>query len=1015
MQKNWTYFGALLALLFNASWLAAQNVGITPNGAAPDSSALLDIASPDKGLLIPRMDSTARKNIMNPAEGLMVFDSTYNSFYVYDGMAWTAFWKGNDDLGNHIASQNLQMNNNWLNNDGAANKGLYVDTSGQVGVGAKPATTFQVAMGKVPEVNVSNTSSSDFLTLDVCQSFTITKTGELQSIELFGRTGQAVTYSLYEGSGTGGTRLAGPLNQADAQNPYLFSGVNLTQGQVYTIEVLNPSGAIFDINFDGDAYFGGQACIDPLADYWFKVNLLAEKPGFRISDTQIQINDLKLPTADGTASQLLSTDGAGNLSWINSANSDNQDLSLSGNTLSVTNDGTPVNLSPFMDNTDAQNLSLSGNTLSLTNDGTTVDLSAYLDNTDAQDLSRSGNTLSLTNDGTTVDLSPLLDNTDAQDLSLSGNTLSVTNDGTTVDLSPYLDNTDAQDLSLSGRILSLSNDASSVDLTGYLGADDLGNHTATQNLQLNDNWINNDGDANEGLNIDNSGQVGVNTVPAASFHVNMGGPTTSNVLTIPHNSTTFSTAVEWQSFTAPGSGDLNSITLFLTNTGGSTTYRINAGEGTSGTMLYENTISCVAGNNTFNVSGVTLVKNQVYTIVFFPPFAQPHTFYYDNTNPYSSGVSRANAGWDLAITVNMTLENLGLRVENSGVTFNQYTLPLTDGTGNQILTTDGFGNVSWAAIPGSSADNMGNHTAAQNLQLNNQWLSNDGDNEGIAIDNSGKIGLGREVGTVGAAKFEYYGPSESLAGPHMQVVTSGSNYPVFQQLNWRHDNMAMIFDAYYDGGWRSSGGSGSFSIYKTEGHLRRFISSAQTQGSTITWSTGTVLDTLGRFGIGRDPVTNKLEVQGTASKATAGSWLANSDARLKKNIKPLTSERMLDKLLALQGVSYEWDDDKTGSQRPEGIQYGFTAQNIQEAFPTLVTTDNQAYLQTPYGTYDAMTVEALRALNEKIIQLEKDKTKLRTQLKNLRSKNQALKTHTAALDELKTAFAELKSKLGKNK
>ena len=50
-------------------------------------------------------------------------------------------------------------------------------------------------------------------------------------------------------------------------------------------------------------------------------------------------------------------------------------------------------------------MDLSGNTLSLTNDGTTVDLSGYLDNTDAQDLTLTGNTLSLTGDGTDVDLS----------------------------------------------------------------------------------------------------------------------------------------------------------------------------------------------------------------------------------------------------------------------------------------------------------------------------------------------------------------------------------------------------------------------------------------------------------------------------------------------------------------------------------------------------------------------------------------------------------------------------------
>ena len=120
----------------------------------------------------------------------------------------------------------------------------------------------------------------------------------------------------------------------------------------------------------------------------------------------------------------------------------------------------------------------------------------------------------------------------------------------------------------------------------------------------------------------------------------------------------------------------------------------------------------------------------------------------------------------------------------------------------------------------------------------------------------------------------------------------------------------------------------------------------------------------GLAGFGRVPVTNRLEVEGSASKSTAGDWVANSDARLKKNIQPLDAGDMIEKLLAMKGVTYEWNDDKTGSARPEGIQYGFTAQNIQEVFPTLVEEDNNGYLQTAYGTYDAMMVEAIRYLYE---------------------------------------------------
>lgn len=96
---------------------------------------------------------------------------------------------------------------------------------------------------------------------------------------------------------------------------------------------------------------------------------------------------------------------------------------------------------------------------------------------------------------------------------------------------------------------------------------------------------------------------------------------------------------------------------------------------------------------------------------------------------------------------------------------------------------------------------------------------------------------------------------------------------------------------------------------------------------------------------------------------------------------------MLEKLLTLKGVTYEWDDDKTGSWRPAGMQYGFIAQNIQEVFPTLVEPDSLGYLQAAYGTYDAMTVEAIRALNDKIQNLEATNAQLRAENAAIKSSN----------------------------
>ena len=131
-----------------------------------------------------------------------------------------------------------------------------------------------------------------------------------------------------------------------------------------------------------------------------------------------------------------------------------------------------------------------------------------------------------------------------------------------------------------------------------------------------------------------------------------------------------------------------------------------------------------------------------------------------------------------------------------------------------------------------------------------------------------------------------------------------------------------------------------------------------------------LINNTGLIGIGRTPSTNRLEVEGNASKSSAGDWLANSDARLKKNIQQLNSKEIAEKLLALHGITYEWNDNKTSTARPGGIQYGFTAQNIQEVFPELVEEDANGYLQTSYSTYDAMIIETLRYLTERINQLE---------------------------------------------
>lgn len=60
---------------------AAQNVSINNTGANPDPSAMLDVASDAAGVLIPRMTTAQRNGIVNPATGLLVFDTTTETFW----------------------------------------------------------------------------------------------------------------------------------------------------------------------------------------------------------------------------------------------------------------------------------------------------------------------------------------------------------------------------------------------------------------------------------------------------------------------------------------------------------------------------------------------------------------------------------------------------------------------------------------------------------------------------------------------------------------------------------------------------------------------------------------------------------------------------------------------------------------------------------------------------------------------------------------------------------------------
>ncbi|MBI2968483.1 MAG: hypothetical protein HYY40_11825 [Bacteroidetes bacterium] len=100
-------FFLLLLLATSVSVAQQEGVSISSDDSPPDSSAMLDIKSNSKGLLIPRMDSASRMAIVNPAEGLMVYDNTSKSFYYFSIGQWIR-------LGTESTMWNLTGNNGTL-------------------------------------------------------------------------------------------------------------------------------------------------------------------------------------------------------------------------------------------------------------------------------------------------------------------------------------------------------------------------------------------------------------------------------------------------------------------------------------------------------------------------------------------------------------------------------------------------------------------------------------------------------------------------------------------------------------------------------------------------------------------------------------------------------------------------------------------------------------------------------------------------------------------------------------
>ncbi len=114
----------LLIILSSLICVSQNNITITDvSSHNADGSAVLDIYSTSKGMLVPRMNTVQIGLISNPATGLLVFNTDINSFYFHNGVIWQSL----SDPGAEIWGINQSTGDVYLT-DLQTNIGIGTDT-----------------------------------------------------------------------------------------------------------------------------------------------------------------------------------------------------------------------------------------------------------------------------------------------------------------------------------------------------------------------------------------------------------------------------------------------------------------------------------------------------------------------------------------------------------------------------------------------------------------------------------------------------------------------------------------------------------------------------------------------------------------------------------------------------------------------------------------------------------------------------------------------------------------------
>jgi hypothetical protein len=225
----------------------------------------------------------------------------------------------------------------------------------------------------------------------------------------------------------------------------------------------------------------------------------------------------------------------------------------------------------------------------------------------------------------------------------------------------------------------------------------------------------------------------------------------------------------------------------------------------------------------------------------------------------------------------------------------------------------------------------------------------------------GNVGIGtaspnQKLDVKGKLRISDEGTTESVDVYYQNADVNETSYP--NTYPQQHERAVFLKANAYQDQWGAGGSGFQFWTYGITGGSYPNYEKGHIQAMVIRKN--------GSVGIGTANPSYTLDVNGTLNHSGAISNV--SDLRFKKDVQALEN---ITKLSQLRGVSYQWRKEEFKERNfSEGKQLGFIAQEMQEAFPELVSEDKEGYLSVNYTGLIPVLTEAVKDLNNKNEALE---------------------------------------------